>query len=86
MSFLIADVIFWIAVACCSVAQLAIIHSVIVSPARAAGSPPTSGVRRAGEIAWAVIPGIALAIVLLFTWRAMQSPLPHLLPSTGFGA
>jgi heme/copper-type cytochrome/quinol oxidase subunit 2 len=86
MSFLFADVIFWIAVACCSVAQLAIIHSVVVSPARAAGSAPASGARRAAEIAWAVIPGIALAAVLLFTWRAMQGPSLHVMPTTGLGS
>jgi heme/copper-type cytochrome/quinol oxidase subunit 2 len=73
MSFVLADVIFWIAVACCAIAQLAIIHSVVVSPARVAGSEPTSSSRRVAEIAWAVIPGIALAAVLLFTWRAMQT-------------
>ena len=71
MYFPLADVIFWIAVACCSLAQVAIIYSAIVSPARVAGSAPTSGARRAAEIAWAVIPGIALACVLVFTRRAM---------------
>jgi heme/copper-type cytochrome/quinol oxidase subunit 2 len=72
MSFLLADAIFWVAVACCTIAQLAIVRSAIVSPARVAGSAPTSGVRRTAEIAWAVIPGIALAVVLLYTWRAMH--------------
>jgi heme/copper-type cytochrome/quinol oxidase subunit 2 len=72
MSFPLADAIFWIAVACCSVAQLAIIRSAIVSPARVAGGAPTSAARRAAEIAWAVIPGVALAAVLVFTWRAMH--------------
>ncbi len=72
MPNLLADAIFWVAVACCSVAQLAIIHSVVISPARVAGSAPTSGLRRTAEIAWAVIPGIALAFVLTFTWRAMH--------------
>ena len=71
MHFRIADVIFWIAVACCSIAQAAIIYSAVVSPARVAGSAPTSGARRAAEIAWAVIPGIALAFVFLYTWRAI---------------
>jgi heme/copper-type cytochrome/quinol oxidase subunit 2 len=73
MSFLLADAIFWVAVACCTVAQVAIIHSVVISPARVAGSEPTSGARRTAEIAWAVIPGIALVFVFLFTWRAMQA-------------
>jgi heme/copper-type cytochrome/quinol oxidase subunit 2 len=87
MSSLFADAIFWIAVACCTVAQLAIIHSVLVSPARVAGSAPTSGARRVAEIAWAVIPGIALAFVLFFTWHAMQRLYhPPAFPSAGMGA
>ena len=68
-----ADAIFWVAVACCSVAQLAIIYSSVVSPARVPGAPePTSTIRRIGEIAWAVLPGIALAAVFVFTWRAIH--------------
>ena len=74
MSFSLADAIFWVAVACCVVAQLAIVHSVVISPARVADSPPTTAGRRAAEIAWAVLPGIALAGVLLLTWRAMHAP------------
>ena len=72
MSSLLADAIFWVAVACCAVAQLAIVRSAILSPAKVASAAPTSGARRAAEIAWAVIPGIALVLVLLATWRAMH--------------
>jgi hypothetical protein len=71
MSIHLADAIFWIAVACCSVAQLAILHSVVISPARMA-SRETSRARRVAEIAWAVLPGIALAFVFAATWRAMH--------------
>jgi heme/copper-type cytochrome/quinol oxidase subunit 2 len=73
MPLSLADAIFWVAVACCSIAQLAIIYSSVVSPARVPGAPePTSTTRRMGEIAWAVLPGIALAAVFVFTWRAMH--------------
>jgi len=74
MSFRLADAIFWVAVACCSIAQVAILRSVVTSPARvaeAAGS--TSPARRLAEIAWAVLPGIALAALFVFTWRAMHA-------------
>ena len=77
MSFRLADAIFWVAVACCSIAQVAILRSVVISPARvaeAAGS--TSPARRLAEIAWAVLPGIALAALFVFTWRAMHSGAP----------
>jgi len=74
MSFRLADAIFWIAVACCSIAQLAIIRSAVISPAQPADSgAPTSPLRRTAEIAWAVIPGIALGVVLAFTWSAMHA-------------
>jgi heme/copper-type cytochrome/quinol oxidase subunit 2 len=76
MSVSLADAIFWVAVACCSVAQVAILRSVVISPARVAGSQPTSAARRAGEILWAVLPGIALAVVLFFTWQAMHGAHP----------
>ena len=73
MPFHLADAIFWIAVACCTIAQAAILRSVISSPARTSDSGiETSPVRRAVEIAWAVIPGIALALVLTLTWRTMH--------------
>ena len=74
MSFSLADAIFWVAVACCIVAQLAIVHSVVISPSRVPGSQPTSAARRVAELAWAILPGVALAVVLFFTWRAMHAP------------
>jgi heme/copper-type cytochrome/quinol oxidase subunit 2 len=72
MSFSFADAIFWVAAACCTVAQVAILRSVIVSPARAPSEGESTPARRAGEIAWAVIPGIALALVMVWTWRTMH--------------
>jgi len=73
MSLRIADAIFWIAVAFCAVAQVAIVQSVIVSPALSSEHAPASATRRAVEIAWAVLPGVALAFVLVFTWRAIHA-------------
>lgn len=73
MPFHLADAVFWAAVACCSIAQLAILRSAIVSPARARDSQtPSSGGRRATEIAWAVLPGVALAVLFVYTWSAMH--------------
>jgi heme/copper-type cytochrome/quinol oxidase subunit 2 len=76
-----ADAIFWIAVACCAVAQLAIIRSAFVSPATPARSgvsnstdshAPASFVRRASEITWAILPGIALVVLFFYTWNAIH--------------
>ena len=77
MPFSLADTIFWVAVACCVVAQAAIIHSVVISPSQsraADAASPASSARRVGEVAWAVLPGLALGAVLFFTWRAMHAP------------
>ena len=74
MPFSLADAIFWIAVACCAVAQIAILRSVVISPSRAANDgAPASPVRRAMEVAWAILPGIALALVMVWTWRTMHA-------------
>ena len=70
-----ADGLFWIAVACCVVAQLAIVRSSLVSPAQApspSSDEPASLVRRALEVCWAVVPGIALAFLFVATWHAMH--------------
>lgn len=74
MSNALADAIFWIAVASCTIAQVAILRSIFTvapqgSPPAAAGAPR---IHRAMEIMWAILPAIALAGVLVITWRAMQ--------------
>ncbi|HEY2164992.1 MAG TPA: hypothetical protein VGH04_13425 [Gemmatimonadaceae bacterium] len=67
------DGIFWIAVACCAVAQTAIVRSSLVSPAQApSADEPASLTRRALEVCWALVPGIALAILFVATWHAMH--------------
>ena len=70
----LSDAIFWIAVACCIVAQAAIVRSSLVSPAQApnATGQTASRGRRALEVCWAVIPGIALAFLFVATWHAMH--------------
>lgn len=71
----LAVLIFWIAVACCVVAQVAIVWAALRPPARV----PESGAdvprpRRAIEIAWTVLPAVGLAIVLVATWHAIHRP------------
>lgn len=58
----VATTLFWAAVLACGVAHAAIVASV-------ARSAP----RRRLEIAWAVIPVLALAVVLVMTWRRMHA-------------
>ena len=64
------DALFWISAALCLIAQLAIVRSAIVSPVTPAESPAAG--RRVAEIAWAVLPGLALVALFVFTWRAMH--------------
>ena len=78
MSSTAAQIVFWIAAACCLVAQIAVVQSAIRSPM--SGSPDSAAVvmpRRSREIAWTIVPAIALALVLAFTWRAMHPPANH---------
>ncbi len=67
-----ADGLFWTSVACCAVAQLLIIRSVLGKHriADPSGTLPRS--RGAVEVVWAVVPAIGLAALLFFTWRAMR--------------
>lgn len=68
--------LFWIAVACCAVAELAILRSVLFGAASTGGQDSTgpSRAHRSAEIAWAVIPAIGLLFVLYLTWRALDAP------------
>lgn len=73
MAIRFADTIFWVAVVSCVVAQVAIVRSVL----RMRGAMTASGMTRprvAGEIAWVIVPAVALVIVLVLTWRAIHPP------------
>lgn len=74
---------FWVAAVICAVAQVAIVRSVFVARAPLGaddGSPPSSSPgapigppRRAAEVAWAVVPALALVAVLVLTWQAVRA-------------
>jgi heme/copper-type cytochrome/quinol oxidase subunit 2 len=57
----LARLLFWAAACACGVAHVAILRSVAKTPRH-----------RRTELAWAVIPAIVLAGVLVMTWRAMS--------------
>jgi heme/copper-type cytochrome/quinol oxidase subunit 2 len=64
--------LFWTSVACCLIAQLLIVRSVFGArhvPAPAADVPRSRG---SVELLWAVVPAVGLAVLLVFTWRAVQ--------------
>ncbi len=56
--------LFWGAVLACAIGEGAIVRSVVVRQ--------PNGERGIREIVWAVLPAIALAALLLFTWHAMR--------------
>jgi heme/copper-type cytochrome/quinol oxidase subunit 2 len=77
-----ADGLFWTSVACCAIAQLFIIRSVLGSRHVPAPEPATRLPQQRGavELLWVVVPAIALAVLLHFTWRAVratQDPMTH---------
>ena len=70
----VADAIFWSAVVCCVVAQIAILRSALTRHRPPADAPSTlPPLRRGMELVWALLPAIALTVVLLATWRAVQA-------------
>ena len=74
MSNALADAIFWVAVASCTIAQVAILRSIFNTAPQGAPAavPRASRIHRAMEIVWAILPAIALAGVLALTWQAMH--------------
>jgi hypothetical protein len=78
-----ADILFWTAAASCAVGQFAIIRAVVRAPDGEPGAgdsplPPASPdsavprPRRSSEIAWTLLPALALVLVLAATWRAVR--------------
>jgi heme/copper-type cytochrome/quinol oxidase subunit 2 len=73
MRLFFANGLFWSSVACCAFAQYLILRS--VGGRRHIPEPSAHLPRRHGamEIVWAVVPALALAVLLAFTWRAMRA-------------
>lgn len=78
----LAFVIFWGAAAICIVAQIALLRSAF---AVRHSHGTSTGSARWKEIAWAVLPALTLAILLLATWRTLSvpDPVPHAHSMTG---
>ncbi len=72
-----ADGLFWLSVACCAIAQTFIIRS--VQSTRNAPEPAATvpRARHSVEMLWAVLPAVALAVLLAFTWRAIRARADH---------
>ena len=84
MSASLAGLMFWLSVASCLVAEVAIIRATF-RLSHGSASDNTAVLphpRRWLEIVWVVLPAIALIALLAVTWRAIDAPRTdaHLLP------
>ena len=68
----LAETIFWIAAAACLIAEVAILRSTFVAQ-RANRSELVPASSRSGELAWAVIPALALGVLLIATWQRIEA-------------
>jgi heme/copper-type cytochrome/quinol oxidase subunit 2 len=77
MSQPLAETIFWIAAVACVIAEIAILRSTFAAR-RATKSElvPSSSTR--SEVAWAIIPAVALALVLTATWQRIEARESHM--------
>jgi heme/copper-type cytochrome/quinol oxidase subunit 2 len=68
----LAETIFWIAVAACVVAEIAILRSILV--VRGANkSELVPAASRRGELVWAIVPAIVLGVALVVTWQRVEA-------------
>jgi hypothetical protein len=77
-----------VCVACIVAAQLFILRSALGAAIIANADAPMPRPRRAAEVAWAVLPAIALALVLWMTWKESRTsiaPPPTLPAHSGHG-
>jgi len=73
----LAETIFWIAAAGCVIAEIAILRSIFL--VRRVNQPQVIRVASpAGELVWAIIPVLALSVVLVATWQRIQMRESHM--------
>ena len=73
----LAEIVFWIATTACVIAELAILRSTFgARGAIKSELVPTASPR--GELAWAIIPALALVVVLMATWQRIEARDAHM--------
>jgi heme/copper-type cytochrome/quinol oxidase subunit 2 len=78
----LAETIFWIAAALCVIAELAILRSTFAAR-RATKSDLVPSASPRGELAWAIIPAVALGVVLTATWQRIEAREAHMMNHSG---
>jgi hypothetical protein len=71
----LAEAIFWIATLACAVAEIAILRSTFTAPVEKSELVPAAS--RRGEVAWAIIPALMLAALLVVTRQRIESRETH---------
>jgi heme/copper-type cytochrome/quinol oxidase subunit 2 len=73
----LAETLFWIAAVACAIAELAILRSTFAAR-RAEKSELVPSASPRGELVWAVIPALALGVVLTATWQRIEARATHM--------
>ncbi|MDP9204765.1 MAG: hypothetical protein M3P12_04795 [Gemmatimonadota bacterium] len=73
----LAETVFWIATVACVIAELAILRSTFAAR-RGNSSQLMSASSPRAEIAWAIIPAVALGFVLTATWQKLEARDAHM--------
>ncbi len=68
----LAEAIFWIAAVACAVAEMAILRFTFRAR-RIQQSDLVPIASRRGEIAWAIVPAVALSFLLVATWQRIEA-------------
>ncbi|HEY0242212.1 MAG TPA: hypothetical protein VGC52_06070 [Gemmatimonadaceae bacterium] len=72
MAHSLAEPIFWVAAVICVVAELAILRSAFMPRPGAIESAEMPHSSRGIEMIWAIVPAVALAVLMAATWRAVN--------------
>jgi heme/copper-type cytochrome/quinol oxidase subunit 2 len=72
MSLSLPSLLFWSSAACCLVAQVLIVRSVLRVQALPEPRPELPRSRSGVELFWALLPAAALGVLFFFTWRAIE--------------
>jgi heme/copper-type cytochrome/quinol oxidase subunit 2 len=72
MSLSLPALLFWSSAACCLVAQVLIVRSVLRVQALPEPRPELPRSRGGVELFWALVPAVALLVLFFFTWRAIE--------------
>ena len=75
----LAEIIFWIAAVACVIAELSILRSTFAARSSNKSTLVPSASPRS-EVVWAILPGLALMVLLTATWQRIEAREAHTTP------